>query len=265
MNKIINILHLEDNETDAKLIKKHLKSNNIETNVNLVDNEEGFVNALESNHFDIILSDLKLPDYDGYSALKFVKEKYKLCPFIFVSGTMGEDAAIEAMKSGATDYVLKRNLKKLAPSLTRALHESEIEKARIQTEKALIDSVSHLRRFYESGLLGVIDRNMVCQITDANDKFLDMVGYTRDELKSGSIDWMKMTPPEFQWLDEKSTAELKATGIYKVPIEKEYIRKDGTRVPVSIAGAMLDEERFDGIAFVLDITERKCAENALNE
>jgi PAS domain S-box-containing protein len=120
-----------------------------------------------------------------------------------------------------------------------------------------------LRRFYESGLIGVISWNMNGQITDANDKFLEMIGYNRDDLANGRIDWVNMTPPEYQQLEDDSIAELKARGVNKNPAEKEYIRKDGTRIPIVMAGATLDEERFNGVAFVLDITDRKRAEQAL--
>ena len=117
--------------------------------------------------------------------------------------------------------------------------------------------------FYESGLLGVIFWNMDGEIIDANDKFLDMVGYTREDLTAGQIDWANMTPPEYQHLDEASMGELKSTGVNKMPFEKEYIRKDGVHVPIIVAGAMLDDARFNGVAFVLDITERKMAEEVL--
>ncbi|MCX6925678.1 MAG: transporter substrate-binding domain-containing protein [Verrucomicrobia bacterium] len=124
-------------------------------------------------------------------------------------------------------------------------------------------SEARLHRFYESGLLGVIYWNTKGAITDANGKFLAMVGYSREDLAAGRIDWVRMTPPEYRHLDEASAKELNATGVNRVPFEKEYIRKDGSRIPVLIAGAMLDEARVNGVAFVLDITERKRAQEAL--
>ena len=136
---------------------------------------------------------------------------------------------------------------------------------RKRAEQALKESENRLRRFYESGLLGVIYWNMNGEITDANDKFLEMVGYDREDLTAGRIDWGGMTPPEYRHLDENSVAELKATGMNKTPFEKEYIRKDGSRIPIIVAGAMLDEARFNGVAFVLDITERKQAEEAIRK
>ena len=131
---------------------------------------------------------------------------------------------------------------------------------RKRAEAALRENAQRLRQFYESGLLGVIFWNTRGQITDANDEFLEMVGYTRAELNAGEIDWLNMTPPEYRHLDDASVGELKATGVNKSPLEKEYIRKDGTRIPIAVAAAMLDEERVNGVAFVQDITERKQAE-----
>jgi|GEM_PF-2355357 len=136
---------------------------------------------------------------------------------------------------------------------------------RKRVEEALRENEQRLRRFYESGLIGVIYWNMNGQITDANDKFLEMVGYTREDLASGQIDWVAMTPPEYRYLDDRSVMELKATGVNRTPFEKEYIRKDGTRLPIVLAGAMQDEERFNGVAFILDITDQKKAEEALHE
>ena len=135
------------------------------------------------------------------------------------------------------------------------------EKRRART--ALQESEKRLRRLYESGLLGIVFWNMNGEITDANDKFLEMVGYDREDLGAGRIDWNRMTPPEYRHLDEHSAEELKATGVNKQPFEKAYIRKDGTRIPIIVAGAMLDEVHFNGIAVVLDITQRKRAEQDL--
>ncbi|MGZ4857841.1 MAG: PAS domain S-box protein [Methanobacteriaceae archaeon] len=132
-------------------------------------------------------------------------------------------------------------------------------------EMALRESEERLRRFYNSGLLGVIYWNIDGKIIDANDKFLEMMGYTREDLEAGRIDWVNMTPPEYRHLDEASMKELKATGVNKKPFEKEYVGKDGKRVPIIVAGAMLDDARHNGVAFVLDITDRKKTEEELRQ
>jgi PAS domain S-box-containing protein len=136
---------------------------------------------------------------------------------------------------------------------------------RKREEKALRESEARLRRFYESDMFGVIYYNLDGSITDANDKFLEIVGYTREDLQAGQVNWDRITPPEYRFLDEQSIKELKTTGGLTEPREKEYIRKDGSRVPVMIGAATFDRDRCEGIAFAIDITERKKAQKALAE
>ena len=134
-----------------------------------------------------------------------------------------------------------------------------------KAEAALRESEKRLRSFYESDLLGVIYWNVSGEITDANDRFLEMVGYQRADLTAGRLNWRDMTPSEYLHLNETAPKELGATGVHGPPIEKEYIRKDGTHLPILTAGRLLDEARGDGVSFVLDITARKQAEEALRE
>jgi PAS domain S-box-containing protein len=132
-----------------------------------------------------------------------------------------------------------------------------------RADLALRASEAKLRRFYESGLVGVVYWNMDGKITDSNDRFLEMLGYTRAEMESGKMDWSRMTPKQFAGVDAAAIRELMETGVNKNAYEKGYYRKDGTMMPAIIACAMLDEARRDGVAFVLDITERKKAEKDL--
>jgi PAS domain S-box-containing protein len=136
---------------------------------------------------------------------------------------------------------------------------------RKRAEQALRDSEARLRQIYESDMFGILFYNLNGSITDSNDKFLKLVGYTREDMQAGKINWIKMTPPEYRLLDEHAVAELKATGAFKEPQEKEYFRKDGSRVPIILGIATYDKEHQEGIAFVLDITERKKTEKALAE
>ena len=131
--------------------------------------------------------------------------------------------------------------------------------------ETLKESEGKLKKFYESGLIGVIYWNMDGAITEANDKFLAMTGYSREDLAAGKINWADMTPPEYRDRDKESMQELKERGANREPFEKEYFRKDGTRIPVLVAGAMMDTERHTGVAIVSDITIRKQAQAALKE
>ncbi|MEN6484143.1 MAG: PAS domain S-box protein [Syntrophobacteraceae bacterium] len=132
--------------------------------------------------------------------------------------------------------------------------------ARKAAEDALRESEQRFRRFYESGLLGVFFWNMDGVITACNDKFLEMVGYDREDLEAGRINWIAMTPPEYRAADDASVVELRGFGVNRIPYEKEYICKDGMHAPVLIACALLDESCERGVAFALDLTMLKRAE-----
>jgi PAS domain S-box-containing protein len=123
---------------------------------------------------------------------------------------------------------------------------------------------NRIRALYETGLIGVFYWTVEGSVTDANDKFLEITGYTREDLRSGRIDWAELTPPEWRHLNEEALRNLKATGA-NPPFEKEYIRKDGSRVPIILGAVMLDEIRHEGVAFVVDISEQKRAEASLRE
>jgi two-component system CheB/CheR fusion protein len=135
---------------------------------------------------------------------------------------------------------------------------------RKRAEEALRQSEHRLRGFYDSGLLGVIYWNMDGQIVEANDKFLEMVGYSREDLKAGRINWRQMAPPEYRPQHDCALERL-ANGLNTHPFEKEYVRKDGTHLPIMLAGARLDEAPLSGVAFALDISDRKHTEAALHE
>lgn len=138
MTSGLRILHLEDNARDAELILTLLSGEGFSCEVNRVDSRAGFLKTLEEGSFDLILCDYNLPSFDGKEALEIARSKRPEVPFIFVSGTIGEDRAIEALKRGATDYVLKERLVRLVPAVRRALIEVEERKARIQLEEQLI-------------------------------------------------------------------------------------------------------------------------------
>jgi signal transduction histidine kinase len=141
----IRILLLEDNAADADLICRSLRESGIAFSARLVDSRAGFARGLEQSPPDLILSDFSLPSFDGYSALSMAREKYPDVPFIFVTGSLGEEVAIETLKKGATDYVLKHRLARLAPSVHRAMREAEVRRERRRAEERLWQSYEQLR------------------------------------------------------------------------------------------------------------------------
>ena len=136
---------------------------------------------------------------------------------------------------------------------------------RKRAEAALRESEARFRQLFESNLIGVAFWNMDGFITDANDAYLNLAGYTRQEFAElGRISWKELTPPEYKHLDDQAIKETIATGVSSV-FEKEYIRRDGTRVPIVLGVALLSDSQHDGVAFVLEISKRKQMEEALLE
>src|ERR1700719_2138924 len=125
MRSPLRILHLEDDRRDAELVQETLESDGIVCQVTRVEAEAEFIASLKEGGFDLILADYTLPSFDGLSALKIAQRNSPQVPFIFVSGTLDEEVAIEALKIGATDYVFKTRLSRIVPSVQRALREAE--------------------------------------------------------------------------------------------------------------------------------------------
>ncbi|HTB75926.1 MAG TPA: PAS domain S-box protein [Polyangiaceae bacterium] len=133
---------------------------------------------------------------------------------------------------------------------------------RKEVERALVRSEARFRRLCDAGFLGIITADIQGSIIEANDAFLHMVGRTSDELHSGKLRWSDITPPEWRPSDERAIAQLSLAGV-AVPWEKEYVRKDESRLPVLVGAAMLDETKGECIAFILDLSDRREAERAL--
>ena len=141
MSDKIKILILEDNQNDAELIQRELKKSGLSFSSEIVQTRETYENALDRFKPDIILSDYSLPSFDGVSAFHIKQKKYSDIPFIIVSGTLGEEKAVELIKNGVTDYALKDKLFTLAPKITRALKDADDIKAkRIVDEKLKIQN-----------------------------------------------------------------------------------------------------------------------------
>lgn len=149
METPLKILHLEDNPNDAELIRENLIAGGVAVVVVNAATRAEFVSALGAGTYDLILADHTLPSFDGFTALSLVRETFPRLPFIFVTGTMGEEKAVETVKRGATDYVLKHNLSRLVPSITRALREAEEYRKREEAESEVQKRIKELEDFYE--------------------------------------------------------------------------------------------------------------------
>src|SRR6476620_6653573 len=140
---------LEDDAADAELTRFVLLKGGIRCSITRVETREQYIKQLEHERPSLILSDYSLPGFDGHAALEIAQDKCPETPFIFVTGTMGEEVAIETLKSGATDYVLKTRLSRLVPAVHRALREAQGRTERRKAEEQLRESHERLRKLSE--------------------------------------------------------------------------------------------------------------------
>ncbi|MEP0912682.1 response regulator [Leptolyngbya sp. GB1-A1] len=147
---LLRFLLLEDSAIDADLIQAVLLEGGLDYELVQVQTRQDFIAAIAQHDFDLILADYSLPSFDGFSALKIAREQCPDIPFLFVSATLGEEVAVEMLKSGATDYVLKQRLERLVPSVQRALKEAEERKARKHAEARLVNYANRLQMLAET-------------------------------------------------------------------------------------------------------------------
>jgi len=263
MNKKIGILHLEDSLKDFELIQSAIQSGEIEHEYFLVDNEKDFIDVLETKNIDIILSDYSLPDYNGTEVLKTAREKYAHIPFIFVSGIIGEDAAISAVLNGATDIVFKNKLRQLVPVIKRALyeHELEIKIKSMQAGDALIKSEIKYKDLVNEVNDGYFVTNNQGIITFANISLAKIFGFISPEEMTGHL---------FTEFDKKSDTQDVSYNFKNIiknkkninGLEREVFSVDRKPIHIEIkAVPVLEDGKIVGMQGVIrDITKRKQAE-----
>lgn len=200
-------------------------------------------------------------------------EECLLVPFYVAGEAVGTIWAImhtDRRKFDAEDDRLMACLGKFASSAYQTMlhidhlkfEVSEREKAEAEVRELTNGMKAKIRRVIDANIMGIVMWNLEGAIIEANEAFLRMVQYERDELLSGLVRWTDLTPPEWRDRDALALVALKTTGIFQ-PFEKEYYRKDGSRVPVLLAGAFLEGSEWEGVAFIADLTHQKQAEETL--
>lgn len=257
----ISLLLVENNDEDRKAFVRLVSENGFPYDVVCARGISEAKQLLSRRSFAIVIADYLLGDGNAMDILRLLSRNDLM---IVTTGAGNEAAAVKLAKEGAYDYVIKdaeRNYLKVLPvTIGNALRHKKNQEALLKTE-------ARFRRLVTSNIIGVIIADKTGRINDANDAFLHMVGYSRDELLSGKMRWDEMTPPEWRYLDEKALEQLRKYGAAK-PWEKEYICKDGTRLSVLSGIAALDEpdgEEVNCVSFILDISDRKKTEKALRK
>jgi len=226
----LRILNLEDNVNDAELNQAMISARWPDCQLVRVDTRSEFLSALEQGGFDVILSDYTMPGFSGLHALELSREKRPEIPFLFVSGTIGEDAAIEALKNGATDYVLKHRLMRLIPAVDRALREARERTEYERAEEAMRQSEHKYRELFESlGDVAFLADEESAKVIDTNRRAEEVLGCTRAEI-------LGRKETRFLILD-KARARAGSSGMdtqSATPFECELVRADGRTIPVDV-------------------------------
>jgi PAS domain S-box-containing protein len=265
MERSLRVLILEDLPSDAELMVYELRQAGIDHSSRRVSNREHFVAALEEDCPDIILSDFHLPGFDGLEALALAQATCSDTPFIFVSGAMGEEVAIDAVKRGATDYVLKDRITRLGTAVERALREAEARRERRRVDAALRDSEERYRLLLRN-LPAVVYKGYVnCEVDFIDEKVEELTGYEKINFDTRSMKWDDLLLLEdYQRFKDGFLKGLHESGSYI----REYRirRKDGEVIWVQDRGQIICDvdgrvEYVSGVFF--DVTERRRAEEAL--
>jgi len=222
MKASLRILNLEDNADDAELNEAMISARWPHCEFIRVDTRKDFIEALEQDRLDLILSDYTMAGFNGLEALKLSREKCPQIPFLFVSGTIGEDTAIEALKNGATDYVLKHRLMRLIPAVDRALRETEDRAERERAEQSMRESEHKYREVFEClGDAAFLADEKTGKIIDTNRCAEKMLGCGRAEILGHKLSQILAV------LDKAGAADM-------APFECTMACADGTVMPVRV-------------------------------
>lgn len=224
----LQILHLEDDPADIELIAATLADEDITCEITVVDDGDSFNDLLAKQSFDLILADYALPTFDGLTALKIAKTNYPLIPFILVSGTLGEEFAIDSLKAGATDYVLKTTLRRLGSAVKRAIKESEEHRARIELEK-------HLQQAQKLEALGVLAGGVAHDFNNILSAILGYAELAKDEFAAGGdptadLDKVMIAGKRASGLISQILAFSRPSAHELIPLRPQYVIKEAIKL-----------------------------------
>src|SRR5438309_9665367 len=269
----LRVLLVEDVAADAELEVREIKRAGLRVSHRIVDSEKDFITALREFAPDVILSDFSMPQFDGMDALRLAKELAPDTPFIFVSGTLGEEYAIRALKNGATDYVIKSNLVRLSAAVERALAEAKVLRERRQTEseleiarERLQEREAGLRRAQLMAKLAHVITGPDGSFQSWSDTLPSLIGMQPASMPRSTREWLDIMHPEDREALRAKSIEAGATG-QRVDIEYR-LRRDAewihVRQVIEPLGGQPDAggaERW--FSTLQDITEQKRAEERI--
>lgn len=261
MPGLLLVLVVEDSENDTTLLLEELRQKGYTPVHERVESAAVMTSALERRNWDVVISDYVMPDFSGPAALKLLREKKMDVPFIVVSGTYGEEAAVDMMKAGANDYITKANLSRLAPAVERELEAVKSRQARAQAESAM----RHLAAIVESTEDAIYGLNLDGSVISWNRAAEKIFGYRAEEIIGRSIALLFPFDRRNELIDNMEQVKKgDSVGRY----ETLRVRKDGQFIPVSLTISPIKDEKGKTIgasAVARDITQRKHEERERTE
>lgn len=259
MMRTLNLLLVEDSEDDAELMLIELRRGGYRPDFVRVDHAEAMNAALQARKWDLVISDYVMPQFSGPAAMKLLQESGYDIPIIIVSGHIGEDIAVSAMKSGANDYVMKDRLARLVPAVERELREAEVRRARKAADEALRESEQRLKLALEAGRLGAWERNLRTGMMTWSPITQRIHGLQPDQFSGNFDEFELLIHPE----DRPKVLDAVARSISEhAPYQVEFriVRANGTVAWLESRGQLFlgpdgQPERFAGVT--VDVSERK--------
>ncbi|HTL67626.1 MAG TPA: PAS domain S-box protein, partial [Lacunisphaera sp.] len=262
----MKILHLEDNLRDAELVRELLHRDWPVCDITLVATRAEFIRALEEGGYDLVLSDFQLPSFSGLEALELVRERAPHLPFIFFSGTIGEERAIEAVRAGAADYVIKDRMQRLPVSIQRIMREAEEQRERRRIEDALAEQQYYLLMLMENLPDHVYFKDLESRFISSSRSFLQRHGLTPVELR-GKTDF-DLYGAEHAQRARADELEIIRTGRPLINYEEREVGQDGavtwvlsSKLPMRDAAGKI----IGTFGISRDITARKLDEERIRE
>ncbi|MHA1121252.1 MAG: PAS domain S-box protein [Candidatus Heimdallarchaeota archaeon] len=259
MKAPLKILHLEDNKIDVELVKEILTLEDVNCKITSVDTRSDYINALRDESIDIILADYSLPSFDGLSALKLTREMGLQTPFILVSAVLGEELAIEALQSGATDYVLKSRMERLVPAIQRALREIEASDQRKKLEITITDLEAMHQKLAER-VRGFLKMDLPSGKFSLVDIFLeDLSGYTTQNWYDTPNFIQQIIHPDFKDYYLENFLQMQ-NGFVPKMLEYKILRKDGEErwwLQFNIGAYDIEQKLVSVSIVIIDNTETK--------
>ncbi len=263
--KPLRVLIVEDVEDDAILVVRQLRKGGFAAAFERVETAAAMKAAVARQEWDLVIADYTLPQFNARAALRLLQDLGIDLPFIIVSGNIGEEIAVSAMKAGAHDYMLKENLTRLAPAVERELREAHIRRERREALAQVEESEQRLGAILSQVAVGIVQTALDGRLLSVNQRFCEIVGRTREEIIG--LCTHDLSHPDDVAATSSIAARISA-GERDLITETRYVRPDGSHVWVNSTLAVVYDRQARPsytVAVVQDVTDRKRAEEELRE